>query len=39
MSPIDRLKKCFELTEFLKQMNKNYNLELKKKLKDNFILE
>lgn len=39
MTPIERLKKCFELTEFLKQMNENYILELKKRLKDNFILE
>jgi hypothetical protein len=39
MKPEERLKKCFELSEFSKKMNKNIDIEIKRRSKNYFCLK
>ncbi|MBN2612342.1 MAG: hypothetical protein JXB00_12355 [Bacteroidales bacterium] len=39
MSPVDRLKKSFELTQRAKKLSRHYNLELKRRMKGFYLLK
>jgi len=39
MTPVERLKKGFEMMRWTKKLNKNYHLSIKERLKGSFILE
>lgn len=39
MTPVERLKMCFELSELAFKLNKNIDIEIKRRKQGHFILE
>ncbi|MBN2213247.1 MAG: hypothetical protein JW723_03295 [Bacteroidales bacterium] len=39
MTPVERLKKSYELGEWSKKMNRHYHLEIEKRLKGTYLLK